>query len=87
MERKQVSTEETGRGGITPTGGNMGRINKTGYYGGCGGVAPHKRRELSRSFDTLEEAQTFAEGKAVTDIYRKNGRYTVVWIKTITIND
>ena len=60
----------------------MGRINKTGHYDGWG-VIPHKKLELSRSFDTLEAAQKFAEGKQVTDIYRAHGRFTVVWIKTI----
>ena len=62
----------------------MGRINKTGYYDGWG-IIPHKKRELSRSFDTLEAAQKFAEGKQVQDIYRASGRYKVVWIKTVAI--
>lgn len=64
----------------------MGRINKTGYYSGWGEI-PHKRRELSRSFDTLEAAQKFAEGKQVSDIYRKHGKFTVVWIKTVYFTD
>ena len=64
----------------------MKRINKTGHYGGCGGIIPHKKRELSRSFNTLEEAQHFSEGKTVTDIYKKHGRFTVVWIKTVIIS-
>lgn len=46
-----------------------------------------KERRLSRSFDTLDEAQRFAEGKRVTDIYRKHGRYTVEWIKGTTLRD
>ena len=65
----------------------MGRINKTAYYGGCNGVAPYKRRELSRSFNTLESAQKFAEGKDGTDIFRANGKYKVTWIKTVDIKD
>lgn len=38
-------------------------------------------RTLTRSFDTLEAAQKFAEGKKVMDIFRKNGRFTVEWLK------
>ena len=64
----------------------MGRINKTGYYSGWGEI-PHKRRELSRSFATLEEAKRFAEGKQVSDIYRAHGKFKVVWIKTVIIKD
>ena len=40
-----------------------------------------KCRRLSRSFDTLEDANNFAEGKQVTDIYRSNGKYKVEWVK------
>ena len=40
-----------------------------------------EQRTLSRSFDTLEEAQKFAEGKAVTDIYKSKGRFKVEWEK------
>ena len=65
----------------------MGRINKTGHYGGCGGVAPYNRRELSRSFDTLEAAQRFAKGKEGTDVFKAHGRYKVTWIKTVTVTD
>lgn len=64
----------------------MGRINKTGHYSGWGEI-PHKRRELSRSFDTLEAAQKFAEGKEGTDIFKAHGRYKVSWIKTVVIKD
>ena len=63
----------------------MGRINKTRTYSGWE-EPPHKRRELSRSFDTLEAAERFAEGKQVTDIYRKHGKFTVVWIKKVAID-
>ena len=46
----------------------------------------HKiRRVLTRSFDTLEEAERFAEGKDVRDIFRSKGRFKVEWIK-VTIN-
>ena len=44
-------------------------------------------KTLSRSFDTLEQAQRFAEGKQVTDIYRCNGRYKVEWQKALDNND
>ena len=40
------------------------------------------RRELTRSFDTLEAAQKFAEDKADTDIYKSRGRFVVKWVKT-----
>jgi len=60
----------------------VGRINKTGYYDGWG-MIPHKKRELSRSFDTLDEAREFAEGKEGTDIYSFKGKFKVTWIKII----
>jgi hypothetical protein len=41
---------------------------------------------LSRSFDTLEEAQRFAEGKRVVDIYISKGRYKVQWVNVIDNN-
>ena len=44
-----------------------------------------KARRLSRSFDTLEEARTFAEGKTNTDIYISKGRYKVEWTKITDI--
>ena len=37
------------------------------------------RRIFTRSFDTLEAAQRFAEGKDVIDIFRSHGRYKVEW--------
>ena len=40
-------------------------------------------RVLTRSFPTLEAAQKFADGKNVLDIFRKNGKYVVEWVKTI----
>lgn len=41
-----------------------------------------EQRTLSRSFDTLEAAQKFAEGKDVRDIYRAHGRFKVEWEHT-----
>lgn len=63
----------------------MGRVNKTGHYSGWG-TTPYLRRELSRSFDTLEAAQKFAEGKEGTDIFRSHGKFKVVWFKTIELD-
>lgn len=45
-----------------------------------------EQRILSRSFDTLDKAQRFAEGKAVTDIYRAHGRFKVEWEQTKRVN-
>lgn len=42
----------------------------------------YTERTLTRSFDTLEAAQKFAEVKDTRDIYRKNGRFVVEWVKT-----
>ena len=61
------------------------RFNKTvngfawdrGYY---------TNRTLTRSFDTLEAAQKFAEGKDTQDIYRSKGKYVVEWVKHIDRN-
>ena len=39
-------------------------------------------KTLSRSFDTIQDAQSFADGKNVIDIYKSNGRYKVEWVKT-----
>ena len=47
----------------------------------------YKIRTLSRSFDTYEEAQAFATGKEVLDIYRSKGKYKVEWLKTAKIDD
>lgn len=44
-------------------------------------------KRLSRSFDTKEEAERFADGKLNTDIYRSKGRFKVEWVKTIDNND
>ena len=44
-------------------------------------------RTLSRSFDTLEAAQKFAKGKDVRDIYKRNGKYVVEWVKVKDLND
>ena len=40
-----------------------------------------KRRILSRSFDTVEDARRFADGKLNTEIYVSKGRYKVEWTK------
>ena len=58
----------------------MPRINHTGYHHDWSD-GNYKMRRLSRSFDTLEEAQRFAEGKNVTDVYKCKGKYKVEWIK------
>lgn len=56
------------------------RMRKTSYSHRFG--EPWKKtRLLSRSFDTLEEATRFAEGKKITDIYKSKGRYKVEWLK------
>ena len=44
-------------------------------------------RTLTRSFDTLEAAQRFANGKDVNDIFRRKGKYVVEWFKTIYENE
>lgn len=46
-----------------------------------------KVRRLTRSFETLDEAKRFAEGKKVSDIFRSKGRFVVEWIKTEKISD
>ena len=61
----------------------MARFGKNAYYGGYGGEPLTKVRTLSRSFDTLEAAQKFAEGKKVVDIYRAGGKFKVEW-QTVT---
>lgn len=38
-------------------------------------------KTLSRSFDTLEEAVRFSQGKRTTDIYKSKGKYRVEWLK------
>ena len=61
------------------------RFNKTvngfswdrGYY---------TDRTLTRSFQTLEAAQKFADGKDVRDIFRKDGKFVVEWVKRIDRN-
>lgn len=45
-----------------------------------------KRRRLSRSFDTLDDAKLFANGKTESEIYISKGRYKVEWIKTTDNN-
>lgn len=47
----------------------------------------YTERTLTRSFQTLEAAQKFAEGKDVRDIYRNKGKYVVEWVKTTYINE
>ena len=46
-----------------------------------------KARRLSRSFETMEEAARFADGKADADIYRSKGKYKVEWLKVSNYND
>lgn len=43
-------------------------------------------KKLTRSFDSLEQANKFAEDKQVIDIYVSGGRYKVEWLK-ITDNN
>ena len=38
-------------------------------------------KRLSRSFNTIEEAVAFAEGRQAADIYKSKGKYKVEWIK------
>ena len=58
----------------------MARVNKTTYRHDW--VNGHyKQRSLTRSFETMDEAERFAEGKDVVDIYRRKGKYTVEWMK------
>lgn len=46
-----------------------------------------RRRVLSRSFPTKEQAEQFAAGKQVIDIYIiKGNRYKVEWIKESIID-
>ena len=45
------------------------------------------KRTLSRSFDTLEAAQKFAENKDAEDIFRSKGRFVVRWVKTTHLQD
>lgn len=40
-----------------------------------------KRQKLHRSFDTLEQANTFAAGKVDAEVYRSKGRLVVEWFK------
>lgn len=44
-----------------------------------------KARRLSRSFETMEEASRFADGKRNAEIYRSNGRYKVEYIKEVEL--
>ena len=39
-----------------------------------------------RSFDTLEAARAFAEGKNVVDIYRAKGRFKVEYLTVMRVN-
>ena len=45
-----------------------------------------KRRRLTRSFNTIEEARRFAESKQTTDIFKSKGRFVVEWVKTTDNN-
>ena len=46
----------------------------------------YKVRELSKSFDTIDEARRFADGKNVLDIYVSKGKYKVTWLKEVKID-
>lgn len=46
----------------------------------------YKEKTLSRSFDTLEEANKFADGKDVVDVYKSKGKIKVEWKKTTSID-
>lgn len=55
-------------------------VNKTRhYFDWTNGY--YKSRTLSKSFDTLSDAEKFAKGKDVVDIYRSKGKIKVEWIK------
>lgn len=45
-----------------------------------------EQRTFTRSFDTLEAAQKFADGKDVRDIYKYRGRFKVEWVKTARVD-
>ena len=63
----------------------VGRINKSAYkFDWTNGYTIE--RKLTRSFDTLEQAQKFAENKRNADIFRSKGRYTVEWLKVVDNN-
>lgn len=59
----------------------MGRVSDTVLVGFNWKDGSYIEKKLHRSFETLEEAERFAEGKNVRDIYRCKGRYKVEWIK------
>lgn len=60
-------------------------MNKTSYkFDWNNGYT--KVRKLTRSFDTIEEAMLFADGKLNTDIYKSKGKYTVEWTKVVDNN-
>ena len=55
------------------------------------GIEGHtERKVLTRSFETVEEAQRFAnrktaEGKTVYDVFRRRGRYAVEYEKVTRV--
>ena len=59
----------------------MARMNKTVRWFDWE-RGDYTKRTLTRSFETLEAANAFANGKDVRDIYRNKGRYVVEWVKT-----
>lgn len=61
-------------------------MNKTVYKFDWG-KGYTKRRRLSRSFKSLEDAQKFADGKKNTEIYKSKGMFKVEWTKIIDINE
>ena len=59
-------------------------VKKTIYKSDWGN-GTRKIRTLSRSFKTLDEAERFASGKQVTDIYMSKGLVKVEWTKVIPL--
>lgn len=45
-----------------------------------------KIRRLTRSFDTLSEAERFAANKLNSEIYKSRGKYVVAWTKIINLD-
>lgn len=45
-----------------------------------------EERTFTRSFDTLEKAKAFAEGKSVIDIYKSKGLFKVEYSKTYRVD-
>ena len=78
-----MTHRNAGRGGITPREGRSQMARKTVVS--CGIDGHTERKVLTRSFETLEAAQKFAEGRFVHDIYKRNGRFAVEYEKTTRV--